>query len=220
MTDQDIVTGALGRLKVFPLPNGVLIPGCALPLHIFEPRYRAMVAEALEGDKVIAVAMLAPGWEKDYEGRPPMRAVAGVGIVEQAEKLADGRYNILLRGVGRVRFERELAPDKPFREVVAELVDEKPASDGEQVDLVRRAVLQLSESLPQELAQALTIAAARIKDPGMLCDVVAAAVLDDPGDLQAILETVDVQARVRRLLGEIGAMLLAAQPEPPGGMLS
>jgi len=85
---------------------------------------------------------------------------------------------------------------------------------------VRRAVLQLTESLPEDLAQALATAAARIPDPGTLCDVVAAAVLDEPEDLQAVLEALDVQARVRKLLGEIGGMLLAAHPSPPDGLLS
>lgn len=218
--DIDVVQGALGRLKVFPLPKVVLLPGSAMPLHVFEPRYRAMVEAAQAGDKVLAVAMLAPGWEKDYEGRPALRPVAGVGIMEEAERLADGRYNVMVRGVARVRLQREHAPDKPFREFAAELAQEAPASDGQQVDLVRRAVLQLSESLPQELAQSLTIAAARIPDPGTLCDVVAAAVLDDPEQLQGVLESLDVQARVRKLLGEIGAMLLNAHPAPPDGMLS
>jgi len=85
---------------------------------------------------------------------------------------------------------------------------------------VRRAVLQLTESLPEDLAQALATAAARIPDPGTLCDVVAAAVLDEPEDLQAVLEALDVQARVRKLLGENGGMLLAAHPSPPDGLLS
>lgn len=220
MTDLDIVGGALDRLKVFPLPKGVLLPGSALPLHIFEPRYRALIAEALETDKVISVAMLAPGWEDDYAGRPRLKPVAGVGIVEEAEKLSDGRYNILVRGVARVRFEKEHAPEKPFREVVARLADEAPASDPRQVDTVRRAVLQLCETLPKELGQALATAAARVDDPGALCDLVAAAVLEEPDDLQGVLEAVDVPARVRKLLGEIGALLLQAHPEPPEGMLS
>jgi len=220
VNDIDTVTLALGRLKVFPLPKAVLLPGSALPLHVFEPRYRAMVAEALEGDRVLSVAMLAPGWEQDYEGRPALRPLAGVGIVEEAEKLPDGRYDLLVRGVARARFLGEHAPDKPFREMKAELAEEAPASDRQQVDLVRRAVLQLTESLPEDLAQALATAAARIPDPGTLCDVVAAAVLDEPEDLQAVLEALDVQARVRKLLGEIGGMLLAAHPSPPDGLLS
>ncbi|MGC4117783.1 MAG: LON peptidase substrate-binding domain-containing protein [Myxococcales bacterium] len=219
MNDIQIVSAALDRLKVFPLPKAVLLPGSSLPLHIFEPRYRAMVAAALEGDKVLSVAMLAPGWEKDYEGRPAVRPLAGVGIVDDAEKLPDGRYNILVRGVARVRLLREHAPEQPFREVVADLAEEPPASDRHQVDLVRRAVLQLTETLPEELAQALATAAARIPDPGTLCDVVAAAVLDEPEDLQGVLESLDVQSRVRKLLGEIGGMLLANQPAPPDGML-
>jgi len=129
VNDIDTGTLALGRLKVCPLPTAVLLPGSALPLHVFEPRYRAMVAEALEGDRVLSVAMLAPGWEQDYEGRPALRPLAGVGIVEEAEKLPDGRYDLLVRGVARARFLGEHAPDKPFREMKAELAEEAPASD-------------------------------------------------------------------------------------------
>lgn len=220
VNDIDNVVQALRRLKVFPLPQAVLLPGSTLPLHVFEPRYRDMVAAALEGDRVLAVAMLAPGWEKDYEGRPAVRPIAGVGIIEDAEKLADGRYNIMVRGVARVRLVKEHAAELPFREMEAELAEESPADDRQQVDLVRRAVLLLTESLPEELAQGLATAAARIRDPGRLCDVVAAAMLDESEDLQAVLEALDVQARVRRILGEIGGMLLANHPLPPDGLLS
>ncbi|MBI5546457.1 MAG: LON peptidase substrate-binding domain-containing protein [Deltaproteobacteria bacterium] len=220
MPDLEAVLIALRRLKVFPLPQGVLLPGSALPLHVFEPRYRALVAEALRTDKVLAVATLAPGWEGDYEGRPALRPIAGVGIIDELEELPDGRYNLLVRGVARVRISGEHPADKPFREVIAEIVSEPSAFDSRDVDTVRRAVLQLSESLPGDLAQALAMAAARIPDPGTLCDVVAAAVLEEPEALQGVLDTVDVQERVSRVLGEIGALLLAAHPRPSDELLS
>ena len=85
-------------LPLFPLPNVVLFPNVFLPLHIFEPRYRAMVADAIAGDRMIGMVLLRPGWEHDYEGRPPVFAVGCSGVITHVEQLADGRYNIVLRG--------------------------------------------------------------------------------------------------------------------------
>jgi len=215
MATEAQFAAALPRLKVFPLPQGVLLPGSGLPLHVFEPRYRALVEEALESDRVLAIARLAPGWEKEYDGRPQLLPMAGAGFIEESEKLGDGRYNILVRGVARVRIRGEHSPDKLFREVQAETVAEIPAQDGSTVESVRRAVLGVSTALSPEMAQLLTLAAARLRDPGTLCDVVAAALLDDADVLQGVLEALDVQARARRVLGEIGALMLAAQPPAP-----
>src|SRR5260370_32604395 len=85
------------RIPLFPLPGVVLLPGTLLPLHIFEPRYRAMVADALAGDRTIGMAMLKRGWEES-DADPPIRLVGGAGEIVESERLEDGRYNILLEG--------------------------------------------------------------------------------------------------------------------------
>jgi Lon protease-like protein len=90
-------------IPLFPLPNVVLFPNVFLPLHIFEPRYRKMVADAIAGDRVIGMTLLRPGWERDYEGRPPVFAIGCSGVITHFERLADGRYNIILRGLERFR---------------------------------------------------------------------------------------------------------------------
>ena len=90
-------------LKVFPLPSAVLFPHAALPLHIFEPRYRDLVRDALAGDKVMALAQLEPGWESQYGERPPLQPMLCAGLIIWHEELPDGRYNILLQGVARAR---------------------------------------------------------------------------------------------------------------------
>src|SRR5580765_5377799 len=94
-------------LPLFPLPNVVLFPNVFLPLHIFEPRYREMVADAIAGDRVIGIVLLRSGWEHDYEGRPPVYSVGCNGVITHFERLADGRYNIILRGVERFRIVSE-----------------------------------------------------------------------------------------------------------------
>jgi uncharacterized protein len=94
-------------IPLFPLPNVVLFPNVFLPLHIFEPRYREMVAEALVGDRIIGMVLLRPGWESDYEGRPLVYAIGCAGLITFSEQHADGRYNIVLRGLEKFRITGE-----------------------------------------------------------------------------------------------------------------
>src|SRR6185436_5117887 len=100
---------------IFPLPDVALFPHAILPLHVFEPRYREMVRDCLAGDRKMAVAALAPGYEADYHGRPAVRPVCGLGEVVAHDGLPDGRSNILLRGTSRVRIIEELPPDRSYR---------------------------------------------------------------------------------------------------------
>ena len=93
-------------IPIFPLPNVVLFPNVFLPLHIFEPRYRAMVGDALAGDRIIGMSLLQPGYEADYEGRPAVYPIGCAGVITHAERLADGRYNIVLRGIEKFRIDR------------------------------------------------------------------------------------------------------------------
>jgi len=101
-------------IPLFPLSNVVLFPNVFLPLHIFEPRYRAMIGDALDGDRIVGMVMLQPGYEADYEGRPPVFPIGCAGLITRAEPLGDGRYNVILRGLERFRIERE-DTDRPYR---------------------------------------------------------------------------------------------------------
>ena len=94
-------------IPVFPLPNVVLFPNVFLPLHIFEPRYLEMVADALEGDRLIGMVLLRPGWEGEYEGRPPVYPIGCAGVITHHDRLPDGRYNIVLRGIEKFRIVEE-----------------------------------------------------------------------------------------------------------------
>jgi Lon protease-like protein len=90
-------------IPIFPLPNVVLFPNVFLPLHIFEPRYRQMTAESLAGDRIIGMVLLRPGYEEHYEGRPAVFPVGCAGVITHAERLPDGRFNIVLRGMEKFR---------------------------------------------------------------------------------------------------------------------
>ena len=94
-------------IPIFPLPNAVLFPNVFMPLHIFEARYRAMVADALEGDRIIGMVLLKPGYEAAYEGRPEVYPIGCAGVITHAEPLPDGRFNIVLRGLEKFRITGE-----------------------------------------------------------------------------------------------------------------
>lgn len=100
------------EIPIFPLPNVVLFPSALLPLHIFEPRYRAMVADALDGERLIGMVMLRPGWEASYEHTPEVYSIGCAGFITHAERLADGRFNIMLRGLEKFR----IAEERPARQ--------------------------------------------------------------------------------------------------------
>src|SRR4051812_34474848 len=114
-----------GLVRLFLLPNLVLYPHVMQPLHIYESRYREMLEDALAGDKLITMAVLQPGWETDYESRPPIADYACLGKVVAHHRLPDGRYNLLLMGLQRVQIVKELDPLRSFRQARVELVDDR-----------------------------------------------------------------------------------------------
>ncbi|MGE3508636.1 MAG: LON peptidase substrate-binding domain-containing protein [Vicinamibacterales bacterium] len=128
-------------LSLFPLPTTVLFPNVFLPLHVFEPRYRAMVADALASDRMIGMVLLREGWQQDYEGRPPVYPVGCSGVITHVETLTDGRYNLVLRGLDRFRIVSE-DRDKPYRRAVVTPLPEPPPDPS-----ARRELRQLRERL-------------------------------------------------------------------------
>ena len=94
-------------IPLFPLPNVVLFPNVFLPLHIFEPRYSEMVADALQGDRIIGMVLLRPGYEANYQGRPAIYDVGCAGVITHSQPLPDGRYDIVLRGIEKFRVTSE-----------------------------------------------------------------------------------------------------------------
>src|SRR5437773_7768040 len=114
-------------LPLFPLPNVVLFPNVFLPLHIFEPRYREMVADAIASDRMIGMVLLRPGWENDYEGCPPVYPIGCSGVITHFDRLPDGRHNIVLRGLERFRILQE-DRSRNYRRAAVEMLREEPAA--------------------------------------------------------------------------------------------
>lgn len=116
------------EIPLFPLPETSLFPGVSRPFLIYEPRYREMIADALKGDRIIGMVRLRPGFEKDYEGRPPIYVVGCAGTIEKYEQLPDGRYVILLRGLTTFRIVSE-DQRKPYRLARIESIPESLKDD-------------------------------------------------------------------------------------------
>jgi uncharacterized protein len=184
-------------LSLFPLPNVVLFPNVFLPLHIFEPRYRAMTADALASDRLIGMTLLRPGWESDYEGRPPIYAVGCSGVITHVEKLPDGRYNLALRGLDRFRILRE-DWELPYRRAVVEPMPERRLADDD-----RRAVRDFRSKLESILARHVRASDGKIPKAMPDEDLVNALAqyLDlEPLEKQALLEEAGVRARAEALV--------------------
>ena len=145
------------EIPIFPLPNAVLFPTALLPLHVFEPRYRAMVTDAPESERLIGLVMLRPGWESHYEGAPAVYPVGCAGFITHADRLPDGRYNMILRGIEKFR-----------------IVEERPAGDGVACYRIARV---------QTIDEALSAGAAEIRTARRRLEKLIAKTLqrrDDP----------------------------------------
>jgi uncharacterized protein len=117
-------------IPIFPLPNVVLFPNVLLPLHIFEPRYRTMLADALAGDRIIGMALLQPGWQATPEAeRPRVYPVGCAGVITHVEPLRDGRSDIVLRGVAKFRITSEQETSKPYRLAAVDTLHDITAPD-------------------------------------------------------------------------------------------
>ena len=141
---------ASGSVAVFPLPNTVFYPGTVLPLHIFEPRYRAMVRDAAAGDHRLVVTLLKPGWEADYEGSPDFHEIATLGRIEDLEPLPDGRFNLRLIGLARVRLGATIQ-DKPYRILRFDAAPETPPADAAGIVVAKLDLLATHGCVLREL---------------------------------------------------------------------
>ena len=183
----------MARISIFPLPGAVLYPGLQLPLHIFEPRYRAMVGDALARDR--RIGMIQP--QQPADGAP-LYAIGCVGKIGEVEALEDGRFNLVLEGERRFRVLRELDVTTPFRQVEAELLEEDEAAV---LAPVERASFE-REARRFADAQGYGVdweAVTRLDDASLINGVSQIAPFDSAAK-QALLEAPDIAARCELLV--------------------
>jgi len=202
-------------IPIFPLPNVVLFPNVFLPLHIFEPRYKAMVADALEGDRLIGMVLLRPGWEDDYEGRPAVFPIGCAGLISHHERLPDGRYNIVLRGLEKFRVESEDSTQS-YRIARVRTLHE-PLEDGDREE-VRAARLRLESMLvPQPERRGHDPSGPPSMGDEDLVNALAQYMELEPLEKQALLEREGLLARCRSLIELLEMKMIVARHDWSSG---
>jgi Lon protease-like protein len=204
--------GFAGTVAIFPLPDLVLFPGTLLPLHIFEPRYRQMVRDALDGNRLIAMVKLRCGWERSPLC-PPVHGVACLGKIVEVFQHPDGRFHLVLCGARRARLLGFEATDKPYRVARVELIEDRPAGAdapgaGPRGDAAGRRLLDLVAAMPARALRHknLGLALRKLDAPlGLLTDLVADSLRVECAFKQRLLEDPDPLARARALCDRLGA---------------
>lgn len=186
------------EVPVFPLPDTVLFPGTLLPLHVFEPRYRKLLASCLDSDRRMGVALLQPGWESDYYGAPAIHPLFGVGEIIDHVPFSDGTSDIVLRGTSRARLVG-YKQERPYRVAVVQPASESHDTLGFE-DPVSFMKAAFASGLPRGLAHVVANLLGLAAQPfGRVVDVVCSTLVSEPSLRQALLETLDAEQRLWRL---------------------
>jgi len=215
---------ALDRLPIFPLPQVVLFPEATLPLHVFEPRYRAMLRDCMRTHGAMAVAQVLPG--EDEHGRPRIAQICGGGIVVEHQPLGDGRANIVLLGQARLRLD-ELSPEEleddggaagaplPYRVARATVLEDRDAvvPDHDRAALVAAATMFATEVKKHD--PYFTFKLPATLDASHLADLSAYQLVVDPIVRQAVLSELDPRVRVSMVLEQL-ALQQGAMRRPAG----
>jgi hypothetical protein len=206
------------HIAIFPLPNVVLFPGVQTPLHLFEPRYRQMTADALAGDRRIGMVVVPPQHSAAMPGNPPVYPIGCAGTICQDQKLPDGRYNIVLAGESRFRIVSEPAgpPERLYR--VAEvtwLQDPLPPDAEPRVrelrERIEAQVQALVEREDPQRAAGLADGILTGADPATFVNTLSSSLSFSPPEMQGLLEAQDIPQRFERLEGLLAFRLVQSQ---------
>ncbi len=186
------------RLSIFPLPGALLFPGMHLPLHVFEPRYKALVSDAMARDRQIAMIQPRRPEQGGTSEKPPLYQVGCVGHIAQFEALDDGRYNLLLEGKSRFRLIRELDVTTPFRQIEAELIEEP---EDESFGIADRASLEReSRRFADSQGYAVDWGSVTQLDDVALVNGIAQIAPFDAAAKQALMEATSLSARAELIV--------------------
>ena len=198
-------------LPLFPLPNAVLFPNVFLPLHIFEPRYREMVGDTLDGDRIIGMVLLRPGWEPDYEGQPPIYPIGCAGLITFVERHNDGRYNIVLRGLEKFRvIDEEPVENRSYRIArVDSIIDPMSDADRAAMQSARRRLEALLVPQPEGRGAEPKVPPSMPDED--LVNALAQYLELEPVEKQALLERDTLLSRCHSLIELLEMKVIVAQ---------
>ena len=188
-------------LPLFPLPNLVFFPQTRLPLHVFEPRYRQLVIDALEGERRLGIVLLRSGWEANYFGAPPLYEVGTIGTIEQAVPLDDGRFNILVRGEGRFRIVDEVKSE-PYRRVNA-VEQPQIAADAQLAYAQRQWLADLSRQYLEYLPDQMEVPEIETVGLESLTNALIMSLNYDVSEKQRLLEIDELLQRAEEVGNEL-----------------
>lgn len=195
-------------ISIFPLPGTIFYPSTYLPLHIFESRYKQMVADALNGNRLIGMTIFKPGWEENYYQSPEIVSIGCVGKIERAVTLDDGKYNINLLGMRRFQIVREL-PGKPWRQaevVYLENSNDRVLDKNNPVEQWHSLIPKYQEYLrllPEKDERPNHMELKRCETLGNIVDQIAYDFDMNVDQKQAYLEELDVLQRIRMVESQI-----------------
>lgn len=203
-------------VPIFPLPDLVVFPGADVPLHLFEPRYRALAEDVVASDGLFATVRLLPGYQGDYHGRPPIEEIGTLGRVVAHHARPDGTHDLVFRGLARGEIVEGPPNDRGYRVASIHLRDDVGIDRITQSSVT--TLLACANSLSSIVRRRhpdFTLGIERIESPADLVDALAHRIVIAPDDRQRLLETRDVRIRVARLVEMIGEMVLrfGAKPE-------
>lgn len=190
------------QIPLFPLPGAVLFPRTHLPLHVFEPRYRMMMEAVVAGEQRIAIANLREGYQSDYFGAPPVHRVMTAARLLYADKLLDGRWNILVEGIERVELVGE-PQQEPFRiGLVSPIREGIEESERAEVFTLTRKLAALAESIGEKVGEEgrpLINLVNTHMHPAVVCDIIASRLVSDSYARQCLLDERNILRRLRLL---------------------
>ncbi len=206
LKDVSNLSSFTGNVPLFPLSTVVFFPNTLLPLHIFEPRYKQMIKDVIDSERIIGMALLKPGWESNYYGNPEVYDVLGMGKIVSSETFQDGRINIVLYGLKRVRID-EILVDNPYRVAKVSIIENM---NGTNEETYRRRIEELITNWnfaldEKEKSHRINI---NTKLPlESLTDALATLILSNIYDKQTLLEEPNVQKRAEVLIKELQTRL-------------
>jgi Lon protease-like protein len=211
----------LERLPLFPLPGTVFFPNTLLPLHVFEPRYRALTQHCIDKQWPMAVVLIEPGHEADQAGTPPIAQLAGIGHLVMHDRLTDGRFDIMLQGLSRVQILEELPTDASgYRTARAQLVSDYIHPDRELLQQKTHAVRSALTSLvarDRKIAEMVSAPFFSTRSPVVLADALSALIFADPVKRQELLACTRVHERLDHVLERLTDLLvISAAAGTPG----
>ena len=195
-----------GIIPLFPLSSVVFFPNTLLPLHIFETRYREMVHDALNTEKIIGMALLKPGWEADYYGNPEVYDVIGMGRIVSSEELDDGKINIVLYGLKRAKI-IEAVSEQPYRQARVSIMENQYDTNNESFRSIIEEHINKWNLYLDEKQKAHRININTKLPLENLTDALASLIFPNVFDKQKLLEETNVQKRAEIIINDLQSRL-------------